>query len=171
MHAAPMITDGEWSCADICDKFGDDKDLSYPDSFPFRHYSPLNKFFGQVRTVSCLDDNSKVKEILATEGNGMILVVDGNASLRRALMGDLIADSAVKNNWKGVIINGAIRDSSQMRNFKSLGILALGTNPRKTERRNLGIIDAPVSFSGVNIRPNDWIYVDLDGFIVSRRQL
>ena len=166
-----MITDGEWSCADICDKYGDDKDLSYPDSFSFRHFSGLRKFFGQIRTVSCLDDNSKVKEILSTDGKGMILIVDGNASLRRALMGDLMADAAVKNNWKGIIINGAIRDSPQIARLETFGVLALGTNPRKTERRDLGSIDVPITFNNVTFRPNDWIYVDEDGFISSRKQL
>ncbi len=166
-----MITDAEWSCADICDKYGDDRDVSYLDSFPFRHFTPMRKFFGQIRTVSCLDDNSKVKEILATDGKGMILVVDGNASLRRALMGDLIADSAGKNNWKGVVINGVIRDSAHIAALDTLGVLALGTNPRKTERRDLGSIDVPISFNGVTFRPNDWIYVDEDGLISSRKQL
>lgn len=166
-----MITDGDWSCADICDRYGDDRDLSYPESFLFRHFTPMKKFYGQIRTVSCLDDNSKVKEILATDGKGMILVVDGNASMRRALMGDIIAESAVKNNWKGVIINGVIRDSAHISKLDTLGVLALGTNPRKTERRNLGSIDVPVSFAGIRFQPNDWIYVDEDGFINSRKQL
>ena len=166
-----MITNGEWSCADICDKYEDDRDVSYPESIPFRHFTSMTKFWGKIRTVSCLDDNSKVKEILSTDGKGMILVVDGSASMRRALMGDLIADSAIKNNWKAVVINGVIRDSDVISGLDSLGIYALGTNPRKTDRRNLGIIDVPVTFAGVTCRPNEWIYVDHDGFIVSRKQL
>ena len=166
-----MITDGEWSCADICDKYENDRDVSYPDSIQFRHYTSKRKFWGQIRTVSCIDDNSKIKEILTTDGKGMILVVDGNASMRRALMGDMIAESAIKNNWEAVVINGVIRDSEIIAGFDSLGVYALGTNPRKTERRGLGMIDVPLTFNGVTFRPNEWIYVDCDGFIVSRKQL
>ena len=44
----------------------------------------------------CFEDNSRVKELLATDGTGKVLVVDGGASMRCALMGDLIAESAVK---------------------------------------------------------------------------
>jgi len=160
----------DWSCADICDAKGDDGVL-YPDSFPFRHFSKCSKFFGQIRTVSCFEDNSRVKEILATEGKGYVLVVDGQASQKRALLGDLIAGSAVTNNWSGVLINGAIRDAHAVSMMEHLGVVALGTNPRKSERKGQGLVDVDVTFNEVTFRPADWIYVDTDGFIVSRSKL
>ena len=61
-------------------------------------------------TVKCFEDNSRVKELLATDGTGKVLVVDGGASMRCALMGDMIAESAVQNHWNGVIIYGCVRD-------------------------------------------------------------
>ena len=52
-----------------------------------------------------------VKELLlATEGKGKVLVVDGGGSLRCALLGDMIGESAVKYGWEGVIIYGCVRD-------------------------------------------------------------
>ena len=47
-------------------------------------------------TVKCFEDNSRVKELLATDGTGKVLVVDGGASMRCALMGDMIAESVLK---------------------------------------------------------------------------
>ena len=57
-----------------------------------------------------------------------VLVVDGGGSLESALMGDLIAASAVEHGWAGVVINGAVRDVAAIRELP-LGALALGSNP------------------------------------------
>ncbi|NEU34549.1 putative 4-hydroxy-4-methyl-2-oxoglutarate aldolase, partial [bacterium LRH843] len=55
----------------------------------FRSYGARKTFDGEVVTVKCFEDNSRVKELLATDGTGKVLVVDGGASMRCALMGDL----------------------------------------------------------------------------------
>ena len=75
----------------------------------FFSYGGNTKFGGEVVTVKCFEDNSRVKELLAThgkddKGNGKVLVVDGGASMRCALLGDMIAQSAVDNGWAGVIV-------------------------------------------------------------------
>ncbi|WP_455868255.1 RraA family protein, partial [Proteus mirabilis] len=70
-----------------------------------------------------------VKQILATAGEGAVLVVDGGGSLASALMGDLIAASAVRCGWAGVIIVGAVRDRAALAELP-LGVKALGSNPR-----------------------------------------
>jgi regulator of ribonuclease activity A len=158
-----------WSCADLCDRHGEN--VLYCNSFPLRHFSKLRRFFGQIQTVRCHDDNSRVKEILATPGEGRVLVVDGAGSLARALMGDLIAESASKNDWRGVIINGVIRDSVAISQLESLGVCALGTNPRKSDRKGAGTIGESVNFMGLQFVPGDWIHVDEDGVIVSSHEL
>jgi regulator of ribonuclease activity A len=158
-----------WSCADICDSHGDS--VSYCDSFPFRHFSKVMKFYGQIETVKCFEDNSRVKELLATPGNSRVLVVDGLGSQRRALMGDLIADSAVKNGWAGVLINGAIRDSSAIALLDNLGVCALGTNPRKSDRKGVGSVGEVLEFVGLRFTPGHFIYVDHDGIILSSVRL
>ena len=76
----------------------------------FKSYGARKSFGGQVVTVKCFEDNSRVKELLATDGTNKVLVVDGGASMRCALMGDMIAESAVKNHWNGVVIYGCVRD-------------------------------------------------------------
>jgi len=55
--------------------------------------------------------------VLATAGRGKVLVVDGGGSQRCALMGDLIARSAVDNGWEGVVIYGCIRDRVALRDL------------------------------------------------------
>ena len=57
----------------------------------FYNYGGLSSFGGEVVTVKCFEDNSRVKELLATAGDGKVLVIDGGASMRCALLGDMIA--------------------------------------------------------------------------------
>ena len=75
-----------------------------------------------------------MKSVLNSPGDGAVLVVDGGGSLETALMGDMIAAAAVTNGWSGVIINGAIRDRAALAQLP-LGVKALGSNPRKSARR------------------------------------
>ena len=46
--------------------------------------------------------------------NGTVLVVDGGGSLRRALVGGLIASAAARNGWAGVVVDGCVRDRAEL---------------------------------------------------------
>ncbi|NQD90498.1 ribonuclease E activity regulator RraA, partial [Paenarthrobacter sp. CM16] len=93
--------------ADLYDERGEELESI---AIQFHNLGGNTHFSGPVRTIRCFEDNALVKTILNTPGEGAVLVIDGQASLRTALMGDLIAASAVANGWSGVVINGAIRD-------------------------------------------------------------
>ncbi|TDW29353.1 ribonuclease E activity regulator RraA [Cryobacterium psychrophilum] len=125
------------------------------------------RFSGPIRTVACFEDNALVKSILATPGEGSVLVIDGAGSLNSALMGDMIAESAVANGWAGVVINGAIRDRVAISGL-DLGVKALGSNPRKSSKTGSGEADAVVTFAGVTFTPGRTIYCDEDGILVER---
>ncbi len=136
----------------------------------FKSYGARKSFGGQVVTVKCFEDNSRVKELLATEGTGKVLVVDGGASMRCALMGDLIAESAVKNHWNGVVIYGCIRDVDAIATL-DLGVHALAAIPQKSNRKGAGETDIQLSFGGVNIQSGDYIYADNNGIVIANEQL
>ncbi|MEU7937095.1 ribonuclease E activity regulator RraA [Microbispora bryophytorum] len=136
----------------------------------FRSYGSRTRFFGQIVTVRCLEDNALVKQVLATSGEGRVLVADGGGSLRTALLGEMIATSAVENRWAGVVINGAVRDTAALTRL-DLGIKALGVNPRKSAKTGLGEIDVPVNFGDVSFPPGAWLYSDEDGILVSDQRL
>mgnify|MGYP002065836783 CR=1 FL=1 len=55
-------------------------------------------------------------------------MVDGGGSLRRALLGDMLAEKAAQNGWAGLVINGVIRDVDEIGETR-LGVQALGTTP------------------------------------------
>lgn len=151
---------------DLCDAHDDARVLD----LPLRDYGGRIAFHGPVSTVRALEDNSRVREAVAEPGSGRVLVIDGGGSTRRAMLGDLLAAQAVENGWAGVVVHGAIRDSGAIGRL-DLGVKALGTCPRRTDKRGQGLRDVPVSFGGVGIAPGDWLYADEDGVIVSSRAL
>jgi regulator of ribonuclease activity A len=148
--------------ADICDEYGTAAAVC---ATQFRHYGSLRRFSGEVATVSCFEDNALVRATLAEPGHGRILVVDGGGSLGAALVGDNIADLAVACGWSGVIINGAVRDVARLREI-DLGILALGSNPRRSGKTGAGAVGEPVTFGGVTFKPGHLVYADEDGVVV-----
>ena len=167
MSTVPFVT---------CDLLDDHPDLELQVLTPcldgkfFKSYGARKTFGGQVVTVKCFEDNSRVKELLATDGTGKVLVVDGCASMRCALMGDLIADSAVKNHWNGVIIYGCIRDVDAIAEL-NLGVQALASIPQKSNRKGLGEVDVPLYFGGVTFTPGEYVYADNNGIVLSKSSL
>ncbi len=152
---------------ELCDKYPDLVRVVEP---IFKNYGGKSSFGGQIVTIKCHEDNSVVKETAGTAGNGKIIVVDGGGSLRRALLGDLIAENAVQNGWEGFIIYGCIRDVDAISTM-NLGVKALNTNPLKTEKKGIGDLNIPVSFGGVTFKPGEYVYADSNGIIVSSKPL
>lgn len=136
----------------------------------FQQYGGLTRFSGAAVTIKCHEDNSLVKACVGEPGEGRVIVVDGGGSLRRALLGDMLAEKARDNGWSGLVIYGAIRDVDEI-GATSLGVAALGTTPLKTEKLGVGQRDVQVSFGGVTINPGEFIYADNNGVIVSAESL
>jgi regulator of ribonuclease activity A len=136
----------------------------------FRQFGGRLRFYGPIRTVQSTEDNALIKQTLSSPGGGAVLVVDGSASLRRALVGDIIAGLGQKNGWAGLVVWGVVRDTVALANL-DIGIKALGSNPLRSNKNGAGAVDVPVSFGGVEFRPGYWLYSDEDGILVSSRQL
>ncbi len=129
-------------------------------------FGGARRFKGPIQTVRVFEDNVLVKQTLASPGEGRVLVVDGGGSLRYALMGDRLGDSAVANGWAGIVIHGCVRDTEALGRLP-LGILALAPLPRKSVKRGEGQVGETIGFMGVTFSPGDWLYADPDGVIVA----
>ncbi len=135
-----------------------------------RDFGRPTTFHGKISTVRCFEDNSFVRKTLETDGRGRVLVVDGGGSTRCALLGDKLAELAIDNEWEGVIVNGCIRDSEIIRELH-LGVKAIGTHPRKSEKKDRGETDVPVHFAETEFVPGEWVYADADGVVTSSEKL
>lgn len=133
---------------------------------PLRDYGGRIAFDGIVSTIKAYEDNSLVRDAVAEPGNGRVLVIDGDGSMRRSMLGDLLVAKALESGWAGVVVFGAIRDSVAI-GAMALGVKALGTCPRKTDKLGQGLRDVPVQFGGLVIRPGEWLCADADGVVLA----
>jgi regulator of ribonuclease activity A len=136
----------------------------------FRHYGQRLNFCGRVTTLKVFEDNSLVRATLEAPGNGNVLVIDGGASMRCALVGGQLALLAQDNGWSGIVVDGCVRDSEEI-NACEIGVRALGTHPQKSAKKGAGDRNARVLIAGVPVSPGDWIYADADGVLVAQQKL
>jgi len=151
-----------FATADLCDELGPRARVAVP---LFRDFGGERSFHGPVATVRVFEDNVLVREALSEAGRGRVLVVDGAGSVRCALVGGMIARLAHENGWAGLVVNGAIRDSDEISSVP-VGLKALATSPRRSEKSGAGERDAPASFAGVTFEPGQLLYADPDGIVV-----
>lgn len=155
------------STPDLCDDYPELVRVLDP---IFSNFGGRERFSGPLVTVKCFEDNSVVKELVGTPGEGRILVVDAGGSMRRACLGDMLAEQASVNGWAGLVIYGCIRDVDEIM-ATDIGVQALGTHPMKTDKKGIGELGISVTFAGVTFSLGDYVYADNNGIIVSSRPL
>ena len=135
-----------------------------------QNFGGKSRFHGQIVTIKAFEDNSRVREQVRSPGEGKVLVIDNEASMRCAMLGDMLAAAALENGWNGVVINGCIRDSVDIGEME-IGVKALATNPLRSVKRGEGDVDVVVEFLGATFRPGEYLYSDEDGILLSASPL
>ena len=157
----------DFKTADLCDEFEASVRMAAP---LFRDYGGVTSFCGPIVTIEVFEDNVLVREALEMDGRQRVLVVDGRASTRCALVGDQLAQLAHDHGWAGIVVNGCIRDSVEIAGIP-VGVKALHAVPKKSGKKGTGDRDVPVHFAGVTFAPGEYLYADPDGIIVADRDL
>lgn len=138
-------------------------------SAPWRHYGAKSSFAGAITTLAANGCNSLIREILAEPGASRVLIISaGNHP--EALIGDNLAQMASRNGWAGIIVHGNVRDTQELK-LASIGIAAIGTWPERSRNDRGGTRDLPLLVNDCVINPGEWVYVDLDGVLISQSQL
>ncbi len=148
--------------ADLCDEYREQIRMLSP---IFNDFGGKKTFNGKAATIKCFEDNTSVKALSLTPGNGRILVIDGGGSARCALLGDNLGANLVNNGWQGAIIYGFIRDSAELA-LLPIGVKALGSVPMGPIKLKEGVLGQPLEFAGQTINDGDHIYADEDGIII-----
>jgi regulator of ribonuclease activity A len=161
-----------FSTCDLCDAHEDQLANGSVRVLPpgFHSFGKVSSFAGAARTLKVFEDNALVRSTLETPGENKVLVVDGGGSLRSALVGGNLGALAEKNGWAGVLVYGSVRDTVELQAC-NVGIFALATIPRRSARKGVGETDVAVTVAGVIVHPNDWIYADVDGVLISNEKL
>lgn len=157
----------EYKTTDLCDAFEDEVSVCSP---IFRSFGGKKMFHGVITTVQVYEDNTLVRQAIETVPAGSVIVVDGGASTRTALLGDNLAALALERGIAGFVIYGGVRDAAELAQM-DIGVKALHAVPRKSKKEGKGQRDIPLQFGGVQWIPGHWVYADEDGIIVSAKQL
>jgi regulator of ribonuclease activity A len=152
-----------------CDLYDEYLDEARVPNLSWRSFGGKKAFCGPAVTVKCFEDNSRIKELVESAGDGRVLVVDAGASHRCAVLGDLLAGQAAENQWSGLVVNGCVRDVEALAEI-GVGVVALGCTPRKSTRRGEGQVDLHVKIGDVECRPGDYVFCDLDGVLILSSQ-
>ena len=153
--------------SELCDLYAEQVDVVEP---IFSSFGGVSNFYGKVTTVKCFESNGLISEVLEENGEGRVLVIDGGGAVRRGLIDAELAQLAVDNGWEGIIVYGAVRQIQQLENL-DIGIHALAPIPVSADESTAGESDVPVNFGGVTFFPEDYIYADLTGIILSQEPL
>lgn len=120
---------------------------------------------GRALTVSvAAGDNLAIHAALSLARPGDVLVVAAEGLRERAVMGGIMCTQAGAAGLAGVVIDGAIRDTAELRDG-ALPVFALGASPAGPHKHGPGSVLRPVTCGGVAIEPGDWIFADDDGVV------
>jgi len=153
--------------SELCDLYAEQVDVVEP---IFSSFGGVSNFYGKVTTVKCFESSGLIAEVLEENGEGRVLVIDGGGAVRRGLIDAELAQLAVDNGWEGIVVYGAVRQIQQLENL-DIGIHALAPIPVSADESSAGESDIPVNFGGVTFFPEDYIYADLTGIILSQEPL
>lgn len=153
--------------ADLCDTNLSELSIC---RIPFQSYGGIRCFSGPIATVEVFADNLLILEAIDSVPSGTVLVVEGGANLRCALVGGNVIGRAEARGLAGVVVHGAVRDVAELRECK-IGVLALGSVPVPPSKKGGGRRDTSLHFGEAEFVPNHYLYADEDGVVVAPRPL
>ncbi len=149
--------------ADHCDTYPEQVSVLGPG---FHNYGGAAMCQGTAVTIRLNQNNADLITLLKEDaGTAKVVVVDANQEYY-AIVGEKLMTLAQDNGYVGIIVNGYIRDTAQIKTIP-VALYALGTCPRKSIPVTQGERDVPVSFAGAEFQPGDYVYADTDGVIVT----
>ena len=157
----------DYSTSDLCDHFADVVDVLEP---MFINFGGRHSFGGRIKTVKCFENNELIRELLSQDGTGLVLLIDGGGSTRRALIDIEMAELALENNWNGIVVYGAVRHVDELEEL-DLGIQAIASIPVAADSEGAGEDAIGVNFAGVSFFDDDFIYADSTGIVLSAEEL
>lgn len=153
--------------ADICDEHSEKVFVLGPD---YQQYGGAEKCQGEIVTVKLDKHNGELIKLLRDEdGTGKVVVVDVNREYY-AVVGENLMKFAHQNNYAGIVVNGYIRDTAQIKDIP-VALYALGTCPRKYIPATEGQRDVKVTFDNIEFSSGDYLYGDTDGVIVTAERI
>ena len=130
---------------------------------------PSMKIVATAITVNtCNGDNFPIHYATYTTPPGYVLVIDGNDFTRKAYLGDLIAGAAKAVGFKGIVIDGYVRDYEGLKEL-GLPIFCKGFMQAGPIKKGPGQVNVPIHCGGISVEPGDLVVAGADGVSVVPR--
>jgi 4-hydroxy-4-methyl-2-oxoglutarate aldolase len=110
-------------------------------------------------------DNLMLHYALLKAQPGQVLVVDCKGFLEAGPWGDVLTSQAVQLGLAGLLIHGAVRDAESIVK-QGFPVFCRGLSIKGTAKNQPGLVNVPVCFGDVCIRPGDYIVGDRDGVAI-----
>lgn len=124
---------------------------------------------GVAVTVECTaPDNLMIHASLETLKPGDILVVKTPTDSKNGYFGELMAHSVIRRGAVGLVIDGGVRDTKQLREL-GFPVWAKYINVIGTTKKSPGNINKPIKCGEVEVNPGDYLVADDDGIVVVKR--
>jgi 4-hydroxy-4-methyl-2-oxoglutarate aldolase len=128
--------------------------------------SPLaagSRAAGPARIALCgQNDNRAVHEVMSHVQSGEILVLTMPEAAPVALFGDLLATQALTAGVAGVLVNAAVRDSTDLAKL-AMPVWTRWRRATGATKNTRGSVNVPVTIGGTVIEPGDVLVLDDDG--------
>ena len=157
----------QYNTSVLCDIYADTIDVAEP---LLTNFGGRNSFAGEVVTIKCFESVGLIYKALEENGAGKVLLIDGGGSLRRALINAHIADLAVENGCECIVVNVCVREVDALEEL-DIGIQAITAMTVGADDNEVGEINSPVIFAGVTFLPEDFLYADSTGIVISPEPL
>jgi 3-hexulose-6-phosphate synthase/6-phospho-3-hexuloisomerase len=133
-----------------------------------KQITPGAKLVGPALTVrTAPGDFAKPVEAIDRAEAGAVIAIDAGG-VPPAVWGELASESAMQRKLAGVVIDGAIRDTDEIRRL-GFSAHARAVASHAGYPKGFGEIGAPIRLAGVEVFPGDWLVGDADGLMVLPR--
>jgi 3-hexulose-6-phosphate synthase/6-phospho-3-hexuloisomerase len=123
---------------------------------------PGAKLAGPVLTVrTAPGDFAKSVEAIDHAEPGQVIAIDAGGA-GPAIWGELACESALQKGVAGVVVDGAVRDTGEIRRMAFPAFARLVCS-HAGYPKGLGEIGGPIRLGGQEVQPGDWLVGDDDG--------
>ena len=134
----------------------------------FQQITAGAKLVGPVLTVrTAPGDFAKPVEAVDRAEPGQVIAVDAGG-VPPAVWGELASESAVQRKLAGVVVDGGIRDTDEIRRL-GFPAHAKVVCSHAGHPKGLGEIGGPIRLAGAEVFPGDWLVGDADGVMLLPR--
>jgi regulator of RNase E activity RraA len=103
-------------------------------------------------------------------GEGDVIVLDAGGRITDAVAGEIICGQMRRNGVRGIIVDGAIRDTDNLSQWPDFAVFYRHIVARGPKTFDAGEVNLPLVLGGVTVTSGDLLIGDDDGLVIIPRE-